>query len=416
MNTFTHIKARQIFDSRGNPTIEVAAKYGDYVATASVPSGASTGSYEAHELRDRDETAYGGQGVHHAVSNINDVIGPALLGSRPDTIESIDKVLLNLDGTSNKSRLGANAILAVSMVATRLLAKAAGKPLFQYLRELSPIFAEEKNYHPQLFVNLINGGAHAKGSTTVQEFHILPRTGSLERDLELVATFQHRLKLAITNLKQLPAVGDEGGFVLAHHTTEEALALLHNIKASMHLGGSVVFGMDVAAQSFFHEGRYHIDGQELSPTRYRDMLGDLITKYQIAAIEDPFIEDEYDDFGLLAKTNPNTLVIGDDLTVTNLHRLKIAQNQKSINALIIKPNQIGTISETLDVIRYAKQHHIHPIASHRSGETNDDFIVDLAMGTQCYGMKIGALQRGERIAKYNRLLEITEHENTDNLA
>lgn len=415
MSTFEQLSARQILDSRGVPTIAVRAKFGDFLAEASVPSGASTGSYEAHELRDHDPALFNGKGVQHAVKNINEVIAPALLGSSPKSIEALDQVLLNLDGTSNKSRLGANAILAVSMVAARLLAAKEHLPLYRYLQSLSPVFSQESRYHPQLFVNLINGGAHAIGSTTIQEFHILPRTGNLSQDLQLIATFQAKLRSAIADLKQLPAVGDEGGFVLAHHTTEEALALLHNIKASMHLGGSVVFGMDVAAESFFHENHYHIDGQELTKLRYQDMLGDLIQKYQIASIEDPFIEDDYDAFGGLAKAFPNTLVVGDDLTVTNLHRLKIAHNQKSISALIIKPNQIGTVSETLDVIRYAKQHHIHPIASHRSGETNDDFIVDLAVGTQCYGMKIGALQRGERIAKYNRLLEITEHDNTHNL-
>jgi enolase len=384
---------------------------GDHIATAEVPSGASTGSHEAHELRDRDENAWNGKGVRGAIAAVTDTIAPAMCGGRFDNIKDADSLMRNLDGTPNKARLGANAILGVSMVVARLLALHEHLSLHAYFRSLSPLFQSGPSSHPQILVNLINGGAHAGGGTSIQEFHILPRTGDLMEDLQLIHRFQNALKKKLHTQHVAAGTGDEGGYVLPGYTSEQALELLHAMKASLHIGSSLAFGLDIAAESFYNNRHYDIDGNHLTPSQYKDHIVKLAQRYHLALIEDPLSEDNFTGFAELKKRIPETLIIGDDLTVTNPSRLQEAIQKRSISGLIIKPNQIGSVSETLEVIQIAKQHHLHPIASHRSGETNDDFIIDLGVGTGCYGLKIGALQRGERIAKYNRLLEIYEHDN-----
>lgn len=409
-NTLKKIKAREIFDSRGNPTVEVTLATDTHTATCSVPSGASKGSYEAVEIRDQDPYRYHGLGVQKAIHNIETIIEPAIMGATIKDQQAFDQVLRDLDGTKNKSQIGANAILAVSVAHAKLAAAGRGLELFQFINERCNYASPHNPKSIRLFANVLNGGAHVTSGTSVQEFQIIPMEDNLKQNLELIYTFQSRLKKELsTNTTCAIGVGDEGGYAASNMTTTQILDLLHNIKASMQIGGKISFGLDVAANELYKDAHYNLDGQHLKPHIYADIIEDLLVNYQIFAIEDPFAEFEFEAFRSLRKKQPNTMVIGDDITVTNPERLKKAIQMKSIDGIIIKPNQIGTLSETLDVISIAHQNNINCIASHRSGETCDDFIVDIAWGTQCFGVKLGALQRGERIAKYNRLLALNNN-------
>ena len=408
-NTISDIRVREILDSRGNPTIEVTIHSLNEKATCSVPSGASRGTYEAIELRDGDPNRYNGKGVLRAINNINEVIAPALIGANLESQKNIDSILLELDGTNNKSHLGANAILAISIGTAKLAAKIKGLELHEYIREYYHIAPSPHQGSIKIFANMINGGAHAVKSTSVQEFQIVPMHDTVAENVELIRSFQDKLTTKLTEqASSALGTGDEGGYTISGYSTGQVLELMHNIKAEMQVGSRIAFSMDIAANELYSKGNYKIDGQELRPELYQEMITDIVGNYHVFAIEDPFEEQDFDSFKELRQKHPETMIIGDDLTVTNATRLKKAIETKSIDGLIVKPNQIGTLSETLEVITMAHQNDIRCIASHRSGETNDDFIIDIAWGTGCFGVKIGAIQRGERVAKYNRLLELSQ--------
>lgn len=404
--SISKISAREILDSRGNPTISVTLASMDKTATCSVPSGASKGTHEAFELRDNDLKRFDGKGVLRAVNNIETVIGPAILGTKTGKQKELDSLLCNIDGTKNKSSLGANAILAVSIAYAKLTSQLEGKELHELINEL--IGQDSTNFKgPKLFSNVINGGVHFPNSTSIQEFHAIPTRDSLIDNINLLNSFQENIKKYLIENNKSLGTGDEGGYGLHGLTTDETLGVLQKIKTKMKLGSQLVFGLDIAANEFVKGNKYFFDGDKLTIDKYREKISKAIKDYHVFAVEDPFGEEEFGDFSLLQKKHPHTIIIGDDLTTTNPERLKKAIKERSISGIIIKPNQIGTLSETLEVMTLAKKNNIHCIASHRSGETNDDFIADIAWGAKCFGIKIGGLQRGERIAKYNRLLKIS---------
>jgi len=400
------IKAKQILDSRGNPTVSVDMSDGDNVVTASVPSGASTGTYEAVELRDGGEE-YSGKGVLKAVDNIENIIAPALVGKDPANQSEIDKIMLDLDGTKDKSKLGANAILGVSLATARLAALQSEKPLYQYLNSLAEV--KVTRAVPYLYMNFINGGEHANSSLSFQEYHVIPMVESIDEALEIGHEFQTELKkVIIAKYGSISSnIGDEGGFVPEITDPEEPLKIIMETLGSLGLEDKVKLAMDVAASSFhsYDTGKYNVTPESsINSDELLAIYEKMIANYPILSIEDPFHEEDFEYFGKLLEKG--TIVVGDDLTVTNTERLQKAIDQKSINAIIIKPNQIGTLTETIQAIKLAVDNDIKPIVSHRSGETKDDFIADLAFAFGVFGIKAGALQRGERIAKYNRLKEI----------
>lgn len=396
-------QAEEILDSRGNPTVEVEASDGEYRVTAAVPSGASTGAYEALELRDGDPKRYGGKGVQKAIENIHKIIAPALAKKDPRDQKEIDEAMLALDGTSNKSKLGANAILGVSLAAARLGAAVSEKPLFEYLRALAEIRPSRKI--PYLFVNLINGGKHAITPLPFQEYHVVPQTEDLEEALNIAQKVQNELKETLK-----ANIGDEGGFVPQIGDVEEPLRILKRAAEKTGVMGKIKLAMDVAASSFYEDGKYKVGGKNLSADELLKLYQKVAADYPLLSIEDPFYEESFEDFAKLQKAIPGLYVVGDDLVATNTARLKMAIEKNSINAVIIKPNQIGTLTETLATMKFARDNDLECIVSHRSGETNDDFIADLAMAFEVFGIKAGALQRSERVAKYNRLLHIVKYE------
>lgn len=396
------IRAEEILDSRGNPTISVTVGDGKNFAFASVPSGASTGMHEAVELRDGEER-FSGKGVKKAVRNVEDIIAPALKDMDPANQGDIDRIMIELDGTPNKSKLGANAVLGVSLAVARLAALKNNQPLYKYLESLAEI--QKTRSVPYLYMNLINGGAHANTSLKFQEYHVVPMEETIEEALAVGHKIQKELRKQIIE-KYGPVsanTGDEGGFVPDMENPEEPLELLKETIGSLALN-NVKLAMDVAASSFHDNGRYEIkEGEETDTNGLLAVYAKMIENYPILSIEDPFHEEDFESF---AKLNNDIVVVGDDLTVTNTERIQKAVNMKSIGAVIIKPNQIGTLTETIKAIKMATENGIKPIVSHRSGETNDDFIADLAFAFGVYGIKAGGLQRGERIAKYNRLKQI----------
>ena len=398
-NKITSIEAREILDSRGNPTVEVTMSTPKHSAGAAVPSGASTGIYEALELRDGNQERFGGKGVLKAVENINKIIAPALKGMDPLNQRAIDDKLLELDGTENKAKLGANAMLGVSLAASRLAAEVSGKPLFEYLKTLADI--KTSRTLPFLCSNVINGGLHAVTPLPFQEYVVLPQTDDLEEALNIIHKIQNELKETLG-----ANIGDEGGFVPNTSDPEEPLKALKQAAATTGTLDKVKFAMDVAATSFYKDGKYQLQGHGLDADGLLEVYKNMAAKYPLLYIEDPFHEEDFASFAKLNAEIPELHVVGDDLTVTNTKRLQEAINKKSISAIIIKPNQIGTLSETLDTMKLARDNDIECIVSHRSGETNDAFIVDLAAAFGAFGIKAGALQRGERVAKYNRFLEI----------
>jgi enolase len=407
------IKSREILDSRGNPTIETLVILDNGIASyASVPSGASTGIHEASELRDNDGNRYHGKGVLKAVSNVHTLIKPLLLGKNPYDQISIDKIMLDADGTPNKSRLGANSILSVSMAVARVSAKSQNIPLYLYINKLTGLPVP---YKTTPIFNVINGGLHGNGKIPFQEFIFVPNSemtygASLQMGTELYMD----LKKYLHNKGFSTGIGDEGGFTPQVQSNEEVLLLLKQVidESKYAYGKDVFLSLDIAASTFYKDGQYFPVNAETpyKPLSYIEYLINLKNKFHLYSIEDPLAEDDWESWKIFnSKIGSETLIIGDDLLVTNQERLKKAIENNSCNAILVKVNQIGTVSETLDVIKMAKSAKFKVIVSHRSGETNDDFIADLAIGTGADFIKAGAPARGERLAKYNRLSLICEN-------
>ena len=402
------IGAREILDSRGNPTVEVEVALEDgSLARAAVPSGASTGEHEAVELRDGDTARYLGKGVQKAVEAVLDEIGPELIGI--DAVEQrvIDQKLIDLDGTPDKSRLGANAILGVSLAAAKAAAQSADLDLFRY------IGGPNAHILPVPMMNIVNGGAHADSGVDVQEFMIAPiGAPSFREALRCGAEVYHSLKSVLKKAGFSTGLGDEGGFAPALSSSKAALDIISEAvgKAGYTLGRDVALAMDVAATELYSEGRYRYEGATKTTDEMIAVWADLVANYPIVSIEDPLAEDDWDGWvALTAEIGAQTQVVGDDLFVTNPDRLEDGIARGAANALLVKVNQIGTLSETLDAVALAQSAGYRCMMSHRSGETEDTTIADLAVATNCGQIKTGAPARSERVAKYNQLLRIEEN-------
>ena len=412
MSNITKIRGRQILDSRGNPTVEVDVFCGDIMGRAAVPSGASTGEYEAVELRDGGDK-YLGKSVTKAVKNVNNIISKELVGKSCNDQAGIDQFLIDLDGTHNKSNLGANAILGVSLACAHLASKISNEPLYKYLG------GQEANLLPVPMMNIINGGSHSDAPIAFQEFMIRPvGADSFSESLRYGAEIFHTLKSIIKSKKLSTAVGDEGGFA-PNFTggTEEAIdTILHSIdKAGFSVGKDITLAMDCAASEFYKDGKYNYKIFEGDNGHIRDSaeqveyLKSLVDQYPIDSIEDGCDENDWDGWNMLTKEiGDRCQLVGDDLLVTNLKYLKRAIKEKSANSILIKPNQIGTLTETINAINLAKESGWTAVVSHRSGETEDTTISDIAVGLNVGQIKTGSLSRSDRIAKYNQLLRIEE--------
>ncbi len=409
MSAIIDIQAREILDSRGNPTVEVDVVLEDgTVGRASVPSGASTGAYEAVEMRDQDAGRYNGKGVLKAVDAINHEIFDTLTGANSSDQAGIDQELIDLDGTSNKGRLGANAILGVSMAVARAAAHSAEMPLWRYLGGV------HAHLLPVPMMNIINGGAHADNALDVQEFMIMPVGASHFADgLRMGAEIFHALRKLLSDASLSTAVGDEGGFAPAINSTDEAIG--HIVKAieiaGYKPGDEVVIALDAAASEFCVSGKYNLAGEKrlLTTEQMNGMWQELSSRYPIVSIEDPLHEDDWDGFRRLTSAIGGAVqVVGDDLYVTNPERLSRGIAESSGNAILIKVNQIGTLTETFQAIDMAQKAGFGVIISHRSGETEDHFIADLAVATNAGQIKTGSLSRSDRLSKYNQLLRIEE--------
>ncbi len=409
MSAILDIHARQILDSRGNPTVEVDVLLDDgSFGRAAVPSGASTGAYEAIEMRDTDQASYGGKGVMQAVDAVNTEIFDSLSGADAMDQLQIDTDLIALDGTANKARLGANAILGVSLAVARAAAEAAGLPLWRYLGGV------HAHVLPTPMMNILNGGAHADNALDVQEFMVMPvGAASFSDGLRMGTEIFHALKSELSKQGLSVAVGDEGGFAPAINTTPDAVDVVARAveSAGYSLGDDVVLALDAAATEFCDQNSYILtgEGRTLSSAEMVDMWADLCGRYPIVSVEDPLDEDDWQGFADLTARIGNTVqVVGDDLFVTNPERLGRGIEMKAGNAILVKVNQIGTLSETMKAITDAKQAGFGVIISHRSGETEDSFIADLSVATNAGQIKTGSLSRSDRLAKYNQLLRIEE--------
>tara|TARA_B100000287_G_scaffold392216_1_gene404437 strand:- start:560 stop:1846 length:1287 start_codon:yes stop_codon:yes gene_type:complete len=408
----SHIKniySREILDSRGNPTVEVdLVLENDIFARAAVPSGASTGDFEAMELRDNDKNRYMGKGVLTAVNNINSEIRNALIGIDINNQENIDNILIKLDGTENKSRLGANAILGVSMAACKAGAKANDSTLYEYLS------ISNDYVMPIPMMNILNGGSHAENTVDIQEFMIFPiRANSFSNALRIGTEIFHQLKSELSQKGMNTAVGDEGGFAPNLESNEEAIEII--LKAITNAGykpGEEVFiALDVAASEFFKNDLYTLEseGESYSSGEMINYLSNLVKKYPIISIEDGLDQSDWSGWEKLnLEIGTNVQIVGDDLTVTNINRLKRAIDQKSMNSILIKLNQIGTITETVQAVKLAKKVGFGAIISHRSGETEDTIISDFSVAMGMGQIKTGSLSRSDRVAKYNQLIRIEE--------
>ena len=397
------LKSREILDSRGNPTVEtdMYLEDGTFVR-ASVPSGASTGSNEALELRDKDKTRYNGKGVLKAVNNVNTIIRDALIGQELNQQE-IDKLLIKLDGTKNKSNLGANAILSVSLCVMKAMAKIKHKNLYE-------LFAGPYTM-PYPMMNIINGGVHASSGLEIQEFMIVPKQETFKERLRCGSEVFHKLKELLKNDGFSTAVGDEGGFAPNLDKIEDALDyIVKAVKEAGYIPGTNVFiALDAAATEFYDGNMYTINKQKITKEELIEFYKDLIKKYPIISIEDAASENDIETIKILTKEiGEKIMLVGDDYFVTNITYLKQGIEENYNNSILLKANQIGTISEMLLTIKLAKDHNFKTIISHRSGETEDTFISDLAVGLNLGYIKTGSLSRGERIAKYNQLLRIEE--------
>ena len=404
MSIIKNIKGREILDSRGNPTVEVDVMLeSGIVATASVPSGASTGINEALELRDNNKDRYMGKGVLKAVSNVNEIIKPKLVGMDVLNQRLIDETLLKLDGTENKSKLGANAMLGVSLACLKAAAKYSNKELYEYIGKGTII--------PRPMMNILNGGAHADNGLDFQEFMIIPMTKDFRTNLRMGSEIFHQLKKILTQSGFSTGVGDEGGFAPNINSTEEALNLIIDaIKAANYIPGKDVYlGLDVAASEFYNDSKYSFEGKAKTSEELIEYYEYLCEKYPIISIEDGMAEDDYRGWRLLTeKLGKKIQLVGDDLFVTNKKLFQKGIDQKLGNAILLKLNQIGTVTETIETILLAKKARYNTIISHRSGETEDTYIADFAVGLNLGQIKTGSLCRSERTAKYNRLLRIFE--------
>jgi enolase len=404
----TRVMGREVLDSRGNPTVECIVSAGDVSATAVVPSGASTGTHEALELRDHDPNRYGGLGVLQAVENINKVIGPKIKGFDPRVQSKIDDLMIRMDGTPNKSKLGANAILAVSLAVARLSAQLEDVSLYKRLSK------GKGRTLPVPVMNIINGGKHAGTGLRMQEFMVIPAgAGSFKDSLRMGAEIYHKLKAVIQSKhgKLAVNVGDEGGFAPPIDKTEEALELaMQAISESGFSAGKDVFvGFDAASSEFYEDGAYMLDGDRKTPEELLDFYVQLTQKFPILYIEDPFEQEDFEHTAQLTKKIGSSVeVVGDDIFVTNIVRLKKGIEAGAANALLMKVNQIGSLTEAINTSKAALSSHYGVVTSHRSGETEDTTIADIAVALNCGQIKTGAPCRGERTAKYNRLLRIEE--------
>jgi len=409
MSAIVDIIGREIIDSRGNPTVEcdVLLESG-VMGRAAVPSGASTGSREAIELRDGDKSRYLGKGVLKAVEHINNEIAEAVLGLDASEQAFLDKTMIDLDGTDNKGRLGANAMLAVSMAVARAAAEEAGLPLYRYFGGMGAVQL------PVPMMNVINGGAHANNNLDIQEFMILPVGAPTFREaLRYGAEVFHALKKILHDKHISTAVGDEGGFAPSVASHEEAIQLiLQAIEAAGYTAGEqIALGLDCAASEFFKDGKYHLEGEGLSLTaeQWTDMLATWVDKYPIISIEDAMGEGDWDGWKhLTERLGKKVQLVGDDLFVTNTKILKEGIDKNIANSILIKINQIGTLTETFAAIEMAKRAGYTAVISHRSGETEDNTIADIAVGTNAGQIKTGSMSRSDRMSKYNQLLRIEE--------
>jgi enolase len=409
MPTIKKIVAREVIDSRGNPTVEVDVHTGDgFVGRAIAPSGASTGSHEALELRDQDKSRYLGKGVLKAVAHVVDEISPLLAGRDVADQRGLDEAMIAADGTPNKSRFGANATLAVSLACAKAAAQTMGVPLYRRLG------GDEGVVLPVPMMNVINGGVHGDNAVDVQEFMVVPFGFDTFREaLRAGCEVYHNLKVVIHQHGYATNVGDEGGFAPTLRSNEEALELMTEAvkRAGYGLGSEMCFAMDVAASEFYKGGSYHLEstGETLSPTELVSFYGALRGKYPIFSIEDPLAEDDWNSWtSMNAATGIRLQLVGDDLLVTNPIRVREAIERKACNAILVKLNQIGTLTETLDCIALARESGFSTIISHRSGETEDTTIAHLAVATGAGQIKTGAPCRTDRVAKYNELLRIEE--------
>jgi len=408
----SHIIGRQILDSRGHPTVEADVWLeGGAFGRAAVPSGASTGVHEAHELRDGG-SAFDGKGVMKAVRNIEGEIADCLLGTNADDQISIDQKMIGLDGTPNKSRLGANAILAVSLACAQAAAKTKNVLLYQHINDLA---GNPKKSIPHPMLNVLNGGRHASNSSDFQEFMIIPNNcESYAQAMQIGAEIFQSLKKELTSSGSATGVGDEGGFTYPVNSNTEMLDLLNKATeaAGYKPGRDVSYALDVAASEFYKDSLYNLkaENRQLSQTAMIDYLREITEKYPVTSIEDGLDQDGWDGWIEMTKQLGNIQLVGDDLLVTNLVRLQQAITKKAGNAILIKPNQIGTLSETIDTIKLAKSHGWNTVISHRSGETEDITIVHIAIGMGAGQIKTGSMSRSERTAKHN---EITRIESID---
>ena len=406
MSKITKVKARQVFDSRGNPTVEAEVYTNNMSATAICPSGASTGTFEAFEKRDKNNKKYLGKSVLKAVELVNSKISKKLKGQNVHNQERIDALLINLDGTRQKTNLGANAMLAVSMAVKKLSANAKKLPLYK------TFFLKNNFQLPYPLMNIINGGAHANNGLRIQEFMIRPdRAKSFSEAMRICFVVIKNLSNLIKNKGYSTSVGDEGGFAPMISSNNQALDLIVSaIKKSGFINGKdVSICLDVAANELFKKNKYSIHSKSfVSVEKSIKEYQKIITKYKIKSIEDPFAENDWLSWNKLMRSVKNVQIVGDDLYVTNLERLKKGFLNISSNSILIKLNQIGTVSETLDVIKFAQTIGYKTIISHRSGDSEDTFIADLAVGTNSNQIKTGSLARSERVAKYNQLIRIEE--------
>lgn len=406
MADIIHTFAREILDSRGNPTVEAEVFLDDGArGVAGVPSGASTGVHEAHELRDGGER-YQGKGVLKAVENINEKIADEIAGFEADDQRLIDQALIKLDGTDNKSELGANAILGVSIAAAKAAAESAALPLYRY------IGGPNAHVLPVPMMNILNGGAHADSGVDVQEFMIAPiGAESFAEALRMGAEVYHALKAVLKDKGLSTGLGDEGGFAPSVDSTKAALDVIVDAikKAGFEPGKDVALALDVASSEFFKDGKYHFEGGEHTAEEMSKVYEDLIDQYPIVSIEDPLQEDDWEGYtALTAAIGDKVQIVGDDFFVTNPARLQEGIEKKAANALLVKVNQIGTLTETFDAVELAHRNGYRTMMSHRSGETEDTTIADLAVALNCGQIKTGAPARSERVAKYNQLLRIEQ--------
>ncbi len=409
MQEISKVSAREILDSRGNPTVEVDVHLADgTIGRAAVPSGASTGTHEAVELRDGDQSRFLGKGVLKAVANVTDIIGPAVAGMDAGNQRELDKALIDLDGTENKGNLGANSILGVSMAVCRAAAASSGISLFQHLSD------GKAHLLPIPMMNILNGGQHADNNVDIQEFMIFPvGAHSFSEALQMGTETFHHLKTVLKSKGLNTSVGDEGGFAPNLRSNEEALEIILEAagKTGYSIGSDLVLALDVAASEIHKDGTYHLEseGKVLTADELIDYYAGLVEKYPIVSIEDGLGEDDWNGWQKLNSALGSKIQnVGDDLTVTNGVRLQRAIDEKVMNAILIKLNQVGTVSETIDTIRLASENGLASVVSHRSGETEDTIIADFTVAMGVGQIKTGSASRSDRICKYNQLLRIEE--------